>query len=256
MFCEKCGNKLEASSAFCERCGTPVPKEYQTPVHTYPPIDSGEKTMTEVGKACSQCGTRNPAFVDICMKCGNVLSEPSAPHVLKKPTEPVKVGQGKFQKFGGLLLVIVCVACILCAAGIFFASKDLFTLGKGYHDFSKWMTKKEKAILISALAVDVLLVITYLLLILTHVRIISKKPKVFWSFHRLMFILLVLIGASTWFSRRWLSMSIHAGLAIAVIVVWTIYFIKSVRLRTYMDSDAYLRANPFTKNVASPKVTR
>jgi hypothetical protein len=35
--------------------------------------------------------------------------------------------------------------------------------------------------------------------------------------------------------------------------LYTLYFVKSVRVRTYMQSDEYLRIDPLTRNVPSPR---
>jgi len=39
---------------------------------------------------------------------------------------------------------------------------------------------------------------------------------------------------------------------IGFMILWTIYFRKSVRMRTYMGSDEYLRKSPLTKGTVSP----
>lgn len=48
------------------------------------------------------------------------------------------------------------------------------------------------------------------------------------------------------------SMITSLILSIAVMVAYTVYFVKSVRVRTYMGSDRYIRLSPYTKNVPSP----
>ena len=266
MFCEKCGHILDGTSAFCEKCGTRVTLTASAQPVIQKSVEQNSKVVADEKVVCAKCGALNPTGFDICMQCGQVLGtieKPITSQVKKtssqKPKKPaakkVKTPRGtkNYRKFGGLLLAIVCAGILLSVAGIFFTVLDLKDLWSSFHKLSKWMTGMEKTTVIAALTTDGLLILIYLLMIFTHVRFILKKPKVFWSFHRLILCLLVLIGMAAWFSRDWIHALIQILVVVTVCIIWTIYFIKSVRVRTYMGNDAYLRANPFTKNVASPK---
>ncbi|MBQ9002604.1 MAG: hypothetical protein IJ087_12200, partial [Eggerthellaceae bacterium] len=45
---------------------------------------------------------------------------------------------------------------------------------------------------------------------------------------------------------------LYALIGALSLFLWTLYYVKSVRVRTYFGSDEYLRQSPFTKNIQGP----
>jgi len=110
----------------------------------------------------------------------------------------------------------------------------------------------------------VLMAVTLIGAIIFIAFIIRKNPNFVLVFHVITAIdilaaLLIFIAVGSFLSRmgvsaaEFYSTSIGALIgAIAGLILWTMYFSKSIRVRTYMGSDEYLRRSPLTRNVLSP----
>ena len=83
-------------------------------------------------------------------------------------------------------------------------------------------------------------------------KIKEKDSSFLWYYHKLCIFagiaIVILAGISNGFAS-----AIGSLLELAIVAfLWTLYFVKSVRVRTYMGSDEYLRVDPLTRNVKSP----
>lgn len=73
--CPNCGNGCPMNAAFCNTCGTPLPK----------PVPVGVIT-------CSGCGAMLPPGTRFCTNCGKPLTEPD-PEASAAPQEPIEIKQ-------------------------------------------------------------------------------------------------------------------------------------------------------------------
>ena len=105
MICNKCGAPLEANSAFCVHCGTPVQPAapaapaYAPPAYQYPPVQNPQQPQQNVP------GTGYPQTP------GYAPNQGYAPAPAKAPMDPAK--KKKLFLFGGIGLGVVALVVIL-----------------------------------------------------------------------------------------------------------------------------------------------
>ena len=92
----------------------------------------------------------------------------------------------------------------------------------------------------------------YGLIIWILMKIKNKDPKFLWDYHKLAIAEVLVVFAEQWISNGFGTAVIHLVLFFLLFFIYTLYFVRSVRVRTYMQSDEYLRIDPFTRKVKSP----
>jgi len=161
-----------------------------------------------------------------------------------------------YRKLGGWLLLIV----IGNIAGVFISIYQIVNLGNmisiinsvgrllGLQGFSGLLT-----------VAMVLTIISLVGVLFYIVSILRRSPNLIVIFHVVVTIdilgaLMILIALGSMGFSEAIDASSVGGLigAVAGAIIWTLYFSRSVRVRTYMGSDEYLRRSPITRTVQSP----
>ena len=102
-------------------------------------------------------------------------------------------------------------------------------------------------------------VIVMILLEIKYLNMIKNKDQQFlWYFHKLAVAINVILFITSWASSglkfgQFISVKYSYFVILALMIYLnTIYFTKSVRVRTYMQSDEYMKVDPWTKNMPVP----
>jgi len=202
---------------------------------------------------CIKCGNQLPEHAKFCNKCGTlvtpVATDPLA-QVPAQPSQPVAQYQSysshPYHRLGGWLGFIVYgqITAIALMAIAFVVS--LIPVLR-YVEYLRYLGPLPIFILIIGFAGYVMTSVfcgKFALMII-------KKDARFLRFYELTMIVLcsmsIITIALTGFQAGSESLSSLMS-SIFGFFVWTAYFRKSVRLRTYMGSDAYLRQSIFFKN--------
>ena len=252
MFCEKCGTQLRDEAKFCQKCGTTVKMRN---------IDQNQAVAT-AGDGLSQ----TPQIV-----------KPVAPGAGYQPVYQVQPrlyyppGTHPYHSLGGFLMFFVVMNYIGGAIGIlstiftmyayisvadiffkaerymngisafwfcsFFGSIILMLLSTTYmFSFASKIRNKDDGFLGYAQTRSVALLITSGCFYLTEFVWLKSYPAV----------------AAVNFSKSMWQILMWAGVWIFSLIFCSAYFGSSVRVRTYMGSDTYLRKSMMNKTTVSP----
>lgn len=193
---------------------------------------------------CPNCGTENLEDAKFCVSCGKPLSlgntaeTTSGSNISSSGTGPA-VGPDSYRQLGGWLAVLtygllVAVALIVIGAvlGGFALIKYAEYLGAGF------------------LFLGLLDIASYILVVyycIKMYRMIKARNYMFLRFYEMM--MLILCGINLVFViiagfHAYLSVDRYLKYLLQNIIIFAIcmtYFTKSVRVRTYFGSDAYLK---------------
>ena len=284
--CSQCGTSIQADDKFCRECGAkidviPAPVEIaEEPVVAEAPVPAP--------RFCTKCGAQLVADAKFCISCGNPAASQSpgqqraqfANPAASEATEGVggtfgniageRINAGESQdyeryphpyhKLGGWFAFVTyaqMVAVGLTAVMILSGLISMFHIMRnwGYMSLSQYLRYQGPWFTIQTLLYLVGYAIVCYYCIKFYIMIKNKDPE-FFRFYELTMIamcsLYVAIIVLTGFHAVQEPIkSIFS--ALIGFAIWSTYFRKSVRVRTYMGSDAYLRHSIFFKNTVSPE---
>lgn len=153
-----------------------------------------------------------------------------------------------YQRFGGVLAVIVYGGIISVSILSAITIIKLSSVIKNMILYSPYYNNSIEVIVIycALIAASIVFAVLFIRLCL---KIKNKKQNFLFFFHKLCIAYIVLsltIDCVSYGVTEALMVAFATGMGA---ILLTLYFIKSVRVRTYMGSDEYLRINPFTKKV-------
>ena len=155
-----------------------------------------------------------------------------------------------YHKLGGYLKFTVIGGTIVCVLAIVAMIAAMVPIFKMLSYASKYV--KVSFIYILLIVLIIISIVLYGLIIKLMMMIKNKNQRFLWYYHKL-----VIIETLVAFVLQWVSNGFGTALVMLIFYallffLYTLYFVKSVRVRTYMQSDEYLRIDPLTRNVPSP----
>jgi hypothetical protein len=244
MFCPNCGNALSDQQLFCSNCGSKVPaSELREERHFVPGPNAPPAQQRPVAQV---------NFDDVKSKVKQMYQSVTGDDFQQGAAseENAQRYPHPYHKLGGWLgfvayAQLVSIGLLAIAFLITFFSMMQFARYLDGLMIFVLLIELGGFILISAICVKFFIMIR------------SKNPR-FLRFYELLMIVLGSIGVvvavlsgATGFGVAEPIRSILSG--VIGFFVWTAYFRKSVRVRTYFGSDEYLRQSIFFKNVIAPK---
>ena len=225
--CSKCGSQSSDSAMFCEGCGngftvTPVqqPPVYTAPQQNYPPQPQGYAPPT------------------------GVYSQPN-----------------NYHQMGGWLLCFM-ILCILDAVIGFFStifSNGLLVRFQGLFSYFGSISLDSQLRILFLIFGGLVTIVAVVLEIIFVVQVFKRDSRflLFYQICKIVATASILItsvfSGSAFRSFENASNTIFTFFfSIAGFALMTLYYSKSVRVRTYMGNDEYLRKALFTKNMVSP----
>lgn len=217
---------------------------------------------------CQKCGKEVPENVKFCPSCGAEIGN----------TEPLSsdqryiYGSHPYHKLGGFLKVIVVFCYIGVVISLLRIISEISTYGNTKHMMlimGYSFTGGVHACALISMIGAILIHIVSAVILYSFAKMIVSKDSAFLGFIQrasltliivlAVFNLLMLLWQNSIVGGRMVGAAGIAGYIVGSVLlwvigmlVWTIYFARSVRVRTYMGSDDYLRKSLFNKNTASP----
>ncbi|MDR1131016.1 MAG: zinc-ribbon domain-containing protein [Oscillospiraceae bacterium] len=237
MFCSKCGGRLSEGAKFCAKCGTSV-----SPAANQNRPPQG-KTVS-VDFAALQ--TNGQGLIKQIV--GEDFAGAPAPEYQKYPHP--------YHHLGGWLAFIAyaqLVMVVLLAVSFVIVFFELFTFLSYLGGVLGAWVFLVALIMLAGFALCAFIGIKFFLMIK------NKNPR-FLRFFELLTIVSVSISVVgivlTGFQNYLLDLTESIRDIFSVVIgffIWTTYFRKSVRVRTYFGSDEYLRRSIFFKNAVAPQ---
>lgn len=249
MFCEKCGKKLREGASFCNMCGARV--------------SGSANELTEPKFTSAGASYNRPV--------NSTFEQPAQPQSIADQQQQRKYyapGTHPYHKLGGFPLFVVVMnyiggvsAFIDC---VIIAVAYIFLINK-----SKWFPKGFTACFSFVMIGAIILILACGCVEIGFSNRIRRRNVGFLGYMQTASVTLMIIctvfaiASFVWlnsFSRYGISqVSSYAGQLISYGIGWliglilgSVYFSKSVRVRTYMGSDEYLRKSVFNKRSKSP----
>jgi len=232
MFCSKCGNQLPDNARFCNKCGTPLPNADH---HSA----SGKVSFANIPAVdLNQIGD------SVKNTYRTIVGENSSP----SPTLEYKKYTHPYHQLGGWLGfmaygLLVAVGLLAITALISF-----YTTIQYARYIGAWIV-----------FASIFEMIAYGFVVLYCIKmfsmILNKNPR-FLRFYELT--ILTTFGISV-FAIIVTGFNINSEIigdmlqSIILFLIWSSYFCKSVRVRTYFGTDDYLRQSIFFKGRKSPE---
>lgn len=236
-----------------------LPKQNSVKVRTARVLPSGKLE-------CPLCGAANPPDLEVCFKCGQVMrkGKKSVPATKPQASEPapkpkIEKRYHPYQDFGGFLAFFVIVGMIVCAYIVYKSAANFHEVYELLDRSGKWIGSGQKSLLRIALFAYAIDIISQIHMIRIYFKIINRDPDFLWFYHKLYIVIVALYGFVVLLYKMTDGVYINTDtfikqmfIYVVKVVVITLYFVKSVRVRTYMGSEEYLRYSPFTMNLESP----
>ena len=155
-----------------------------------------------------------------------------------------------YQQLGGYLKFTVIGGIIVSILAIVGVIVEMIPVFKMMSYVSKYTNAGFLYIVIILLMI--LSIVVYALIIRLMMMIKNKDQRFLWFYHKLVIAGTLVSIVLQWVSNGFGTAVVHLVLFFLLYFVYTLYFVKSVRVRTYMQSDEYLRIDPLTRKVQSP----
>lgn len=155
-----------------------------------------------------------------------------------------------YQQLGGYLKFTVIGGTIVAALAIIGMIIEMVPVFRMMSYISKYTNMTFQYILIILLMI--LSIVVYALIIKLMMMIKNKNQRFLWFYHKLVIAGTLVVLVLRWISNGFGTAVVSLVLFFLLYFVYTLYFVKSVRVRTYMQSDEYLRIDPITRKVKSP----
>lgn len=250
MFCDNCGNKLRDGAKFCNKCGTPVTEETEV--------------KSEVGQnENAQSGTSS-----VITQNHSANNEQPQQVVYQAPPKPYYApGTHPYHRLGGFLMAIVVInymggifalidiiPVLISFIGLLQVSGMVNSYAPGYTAF----------VVYTMIGLIILLILSSSIMI-GYANRIRRKDTDFLNFIQtgsitlliitFIYFLVLILWANSFNTYGFMNSSSEIGSLVTIAGTWisgivinSVYFGCSVRVRTYMGSDDYLRRSVFNKN--------
>jgi len=237
MYCSNCGSQLTDNAKFCNECGNPTVQNS---------VNASKAKFTETTQK-----TISPIDIDSLKTESRIMGDDFKP---SSPAPEYEKYPHPYHKLGGWLGFIayaqpiaVVIMALVVAANFFISFYTLNNLGAlSYVGGVFWFAN-----IIQLIGLGV---VSYFCLKFSSM-IRHKDPKFLRFYEQAMLIQAGIYVALMIFSS-FQSVGEHmASIVQAVILffIWTTYYRKSVRVRTYFGTDEYLRHSIFFNNTQSPE---
>ena len=214
------------------------------------------KIIAEGSETCPFCKaqlTAAPAPVQGAAVPGAAQAPmPQMPYYAPQPLTP----QQKYQNLGGFLQFVVVVwKYILPIFTAFYLLTATVSVVSRFFKLDSISWEGLKPILHSEVT-PLLLVANAVLYCVVATKIEKRKASflALWQISGIVLVALSLV--STLVFSGALHAVLSVGIRVSIFLTWNLYFTKSLRVRIYMGSDAYLRASLFNKKTLSPAPER
>lgn len=203
---------------------------------------------------CTNCGAKNEDTAVFCTNCGKKLSAPvdtvkKAPVNLTKSGQPPQPSPLKaehpYHQLGGWLAVMTYGTLIIVVIQTILVALADFALLKAAKYLGIW-TILFAVILTIAQLIDLRLVWEFF-------RLIKEKDHRFFRYYETLSVLSIIVEVISVLQHSFSSSSMRSLLwTVLAIAIWIAYFCKSVRVRTYLGTDLYLKNSHFFRNIQAP----
>lgn len=273
MYCDNCGNQLRDNAKFCNKCGTPVAEMLENSesasvatVETKETVSDEIAIQSQAAEIASAADTENDPYAF----ARKSTPKASTPGQVSQPSyqQPRYYAPGThpYHRLGGFLLFIVVMNYIGGVVGIASTCLTGYAYISVFKPFS--MTNLLGFWVFSFIGSMCLMISSIVIMFsfagrirnqddtfLGKIQSASVTMIVSCGLFYLAEILWIKVGLgyrSINFTRSYMQIVIYFGVWILSIIVNSIYFGASVRVRTYMGSDSYLRKSVFNKKTVSP----
>ena len=256
-FCQSCGAFMEVRGNFCDRCGQPVTDDRTVRKRIQGTKDTalqkidldkikeqGKKLADDAMNAGKQVATTVMDSVGAMQGQNTETRSPLDAQEYQRFPHP-------YHKLGGWLKV-----CVVCTY-IYLIAESIILFISNIQSFrfvslaAQWGGTTAEA-WITIILYD-LIFIAYLVYVFRFLGMIRTKDPLFLrNYHILGMILVGFSFFYSWVNKGFMA-GVFAGLFQGIIfVIYIQYFSRSVRVRTYMGSEEYLRRSIFSKDALSP----
>lgn len=266
MFCNQCGNKLREGAKFCNICGEPVAKVSDKPIAQNEPETSTSETdpvdLSSSGVTSQKAIQKNRQH--------HVFQPQPQPAVQyrQEAYQPQRSyyapGTHPYHRLGGFLMFMV-VGSYISAVNTFISVISTIVTYSGLLSMGKWLPGGFKSWIMFAMIGYIVLSIIAGSVTISYANKIRRKESDFLGFIQTASIIIMIVVsifyiiAFIWLKQfdnyGVMSTGSIVGIWIAMAIAWlvglifgSVYFGSSVRVRTYMGSDAYLKQSVFNKN--------
>lgn len=265
MFCNKCGNQLRDGAKFCNICGKPVAEVSDNYLTHNEPKSSSSETNPSYSSSSGVASQKTPPTEH---QFGGYQPQPAVQYqqqAYQLQSRPYYApGTHPYHRLGGFLMFIV-VGSYISGVGAFISIISTIITYASLLSMSKWFPGGFTACLVFAMIGAIILDIITGAVIISYANQIRRKEPGFLHFIQSASITIMIIGSVYYlvvllwmksFDRYGaISSGSIFGILIAMAIAWvlglifgSVYFGCSVRVRTYMGSDAYLKQSVFNKN--------
>lgn len=254
MICDKCGNELRSGANFCNKCGARISERGSSTDNS-----GGASTENQMPLSAQQ-----PQAYDRAPKQQVIYQPVYQPVYQPQPRPYYAPGTHPYHNLGGFLMFIVVVSYISGVSSFISVISTIISCS-GILSMGNWLPDGIRGWVVFFMIGSIILSIVTGGVVISYANKIRRKESDFLGFIQsasitmmiifLVFYLLVFIGLKQFDRYGVMSSGSMAGFLISMVIVWliglivgSVYFGCSVRVRTYMGSDAYLRQSVFNKN--------
>lgn len=263
MFCDNCGNKLRDGAKFCDKCGQPVDDETELIQNEHTSYDDVQKTVPYDRKVAS-------AFEEITSEFSqqNRQVNQYSRTDYYMPTQPYySPGTHPYHSLGGFLAFIVVINFIAGALALVAIIPTLISY-INLIKLSEWVERYAhgyKGLCVFGMIGALILLVFGASIMISFANRIRHQESDFLHYIQsksitfmiisMVYLIVIIIWARSYDTYGVVSQFYGWKDLLSVFVPWLIgyilscvYFGCSVRVRTYMGSDEYLRQSIFNKS--------
>ena len=273
MYCDNCGNQLRDNAKFCNKCGTPVAEMLENAesasvatVETKETVSDEIAIQSQAAEIASAADTENDPYAF----ARKSTPKASSPGQVSQPSyqQPRYYAPGThpYHRLGGLLWWFVAVNYVVGVLGLIGAGLFVYQYIVSFRVFSY---SHLIAYWLFSLIGSVAILLTCSGILFSFAGKIRRKDDTF--LHTIQsgsLTMMIVFATFRGIELAWIS--IASGLPITFsqqdiiqiviffsewlfgLIINSIYFGSSVRVRTYMGSDSYLRKSVLNKGTVSP----